>query len=161
MSPAGTDERTAEVRELLARVRTWAPGRPDVAAVALVGSWARDGARMDSDVDLILLTTAEGAYLEDDSWVGELGGVRILRTGRWGPLTERRFVRPSGLQVEVGVVPPSWAATDPPDPGTREVVQRGMLAVYDPGGILSRLADACREDRADYLRCRPAEKPSG
>ena len=139
-----TDKRTAEVRQLLARVQDWAARRPDVTAVALVGSWARsDDARMDSDVDLVLLTDAEQSYLGDEGWVAELGGLRIVKTGRWGPLTERRFVLPSGLEVEVGIASTAWSATVPVDWGTRRVVEDGMRIIHDPDQVLSRLAIAC------------------
>jgi uncharacterized protein len=137
-----TEERRIEVRELLARVGTWAARRPDVVAVVLVGSWARGHATMDSDVDLVVLTAMKDLYLGDESWVRELGGLRIVRTREWGPTTERRFALPSGLEVEVGVAPASWAAADPVDPGTRRVVRDGMSILYDPGGLLERLAEA-------------------
>jgi len=143
-----TEERRIEVEELLARVGAWAARRPDVVAVALVGSWTRGGPRMGSDVDLVVLTTDKEAYLLDESWMEELGGTRIIRTQDWGPLyTERRFVLSSGLEVELGVAPPSWAATDPPDPNVSEDVGNGGLrALYDPEGILSRFIEACRRD---------------
>ncbi|HKH09882.1 MAG TPA: nucleotidyltransferase domain-containing protein [Rubrobacter sp.] len=69
-----TEERAAEVGRLLERVRVWAAGRPDVAAVGLAGSWARGEAGMDSDVDLAVLSTEQRRYLEDDGWVLDLGG---------------------------------------------------------------------------------------
>lgn len=132
---------------MLSQVRGWAIDSPDVVAVALAGSWARGDARMDSDVDLVVLTTAKDDYLEDESWIKAFGGLRILYTQDWGSLyTERRFVLPSGLEVEFGVAPPSWAATDPPDPGTCEAVYDGGLrAVYDPEGILARFIRVCGE----------------
>ena len=99
---------------------------------------------MDSDVDIVLLTAKKEIYLGDESWVRELGGLRIVNTQEWGPTTERRFVVPSGLEVEVSVAPPSWAATDPVDPGTRNIVRDGMSTLYDPRGLLERLAEACR-----------------
>ena len=139
-----SDERIAEVRELLARVREWAARRPEVAAVALVGSWAHDDARMDSDVDLVLLTDAQQSYVRDEHWVAELGGVRIVKTARWGPLTERRFVLPTGLEVEVGIAPTAWAATDPVDQGTRRVVEDGMYIIHDPCELLRCLSHACQ-----------------
>ena len=141
-----TEERRIEVRELLARVDAWAARRPDVVAVALVGSWARGLPRMGSDVDLVVLTTDKPTYLRDESWVAELGGTRIIRTRDWGPLyTERRFVLSSSLEVEFGVAQPSWAATDPPDPDVSDDVRDGGLrAIYDPDGILARFIRACR-----------------
>ncbi len=143
-----TEERRIEVRELLARVDAWAARRPDVVAVALVGSWARGRPRMGSDVDLVVLTTDKPTYLREESWVAALGGTSIVRTRDWGPLyTERRFVLPSGLEVEFGVAPPAWAATDPPDSsiGT-DIADGGLRALYDPDGILARLDEACRQE---------------
>lgn len=99
---------------------------------------------MDSDVDLVLLTADTRKYLDDETWVRGLGGLRITRTQTWGPTTERRFVLPSGLEVDAGIAPVSWAATDPVDAGTRRVVLDGFRAVYDPGGLLARLSEACR-----------------
>ena len=44
------------MESLLERAASWASTRGDVAALALVGSWARGAPRADSDVDLVLLT---------------------------------------------------------------------------------------------------------
>lgn len=125
-------------------VRVWATERPDVAAVGLAGSWARDEARTSSDVDLVILTPDLRHYGENEAWARELGGTGITETRAWGPLTERRFSLASGLEVDAGFAPPSWAGTDPLDPGTRGVVGDGFRVVYDPEGLLSRLAEACR-----------------
>jgi nucleotidyltransferase-like protein len=148
-----TQERADEVRTLLATLRGWAQGRPDVVAAGLVGSWARGDARMDSDVDVVLLPEERAPYLEDDAWVYEMGGVGLVWTRRWGTVTERRLALPSGLEVELGVALPSWAATDPVDEGTRRVVTDGVSVVYDPKGILARLLDACgRPEPTDGFR---------
>ena len=140
-----TEERADEVRELLANTRGWASRKNDLVAAGLAGSWARGEARMGSDVDLVLLTTAKQGYLEDETWVRELGGLRMIKTEQWGPtMTERRFVLPSGLEVEAGIAPPSWAATNPVDPNLRAVILDGFRILYDPEGLLARLVEACR-----------------
>jgi predicted nucleotidyltransferase len=143
-----TEERRIEVEQLLSRARDWAARRPDVVAVTLVGSWAYDRPRMDSDVDLVVLTADKPAYLRDESWVAELGGTRIIRTRDWGPLyTERRFMLPSGLEVEFGIAPPEWASTDPPDPSIcAHIRDGGLVALHDPEGVLAGLIEACRRD---------------
>jgi len=138
-----TEERTEEVKRLLATMREWAQEQPDVLALGLVGSWAHGKPKMTSDVDVALLAEEQEAYLEGDAWVYELGGVQLIKTQRWGPLMERRFTLPSGLEVEVGIALPSWATTEPGDAGTRRVVTDGMSVVYDPQGLLTRLIDAC------------------
>ena len=104
---------------------------------------------MDSDVDLVVLTTDKPSYLSGEWWLAELGGVRIVRTRDWGPLyTERRFVLPSGLEVELGVAPPAWASANPPDPSTRAHIRNGgLVALHDPDGVLARLIEACQAAR--------------
>jgi uncharacterized protein len=121
-------------------VREWAEGREDLAAVALVGSWARREAREDSDLDLVLLT-----YTEAGDWIDELAPeAEVVLHGTWGVVTERRLRLHSGLEVEVGIVPPSWAATDPVDAGTRRVAEMGLRALYDPDDLLEELSCALR-----------------
>jgi hypothetical protein len=62
-------------------------------------------------------------------------------------LLERRVRLASGLDVEFGFVASSWAAIDPLDEGTAGVVERGMRALYDPNGVVSRLAGAVSRRR--------------
>ena len=143
-----TGERADAVRTLLAALHEWARGRADAVAVGVVGSWARGDARMDSDVDVVLLTEERAPYLENDAWVREVGGVKFVRTRPWGTVTERRFALPSGLEVELGVAPPSWAVTDPVDEGMRRIVADGVSVLYTPKKILASLLDACGRSQA-------------
>jgi uncharacterized protein len=132
------------IERLLDRAVAWARRRPDVRGVALVGSWARGAARPDSDVDLVVLTDDPGRYVQRADWTAELGSTRIVRTQAWGPLTERRLLLDNGLELEVGVVLPNWAATDPVDPENCRVVTDGMRILYDPEGRFAALERACR-----------------
>jgi uncharacterized protein len=112
--------------------------------VAVVGSWARDAPREDSDVDLVLLTQKPLIYTTTDDWVDALApGAALVRTGGWGAIIERRLRLASGLEVEVGVGSAKWARTDPVDPGTRRVVRDGFSLLHDPHGFLAALAAAC------------------
>ncbi|SBT40379.1 nucleotidyltransferase domain-containing protein [Micromonospora auratinigra] len=136
-----TEERAREAALAVDIVTGWAAGRADVPGVVVVGSWARGAARMDSDVDIVVLTDNPG-YAEPEVWTGLLGG-DLSRTARWGPLREIRVRRPSGFEIELGVVPLSWAGTDPVDPGTHRVISDGHRVVHDPAGLLAALAAAC------------------
>jgi hypothetical protein len=113
--------------------------------VALVGSWASNVATMDSDVDVVVLTTDTGRYIEREDWVqaalGQTGA--ISRTMTWGPLTERRVLLASHLEVDFGFVDPSWTDVDPVDPGTASVVSGGCDAWYDPQELLATLIRSC------------------
>jgi predicted nucleotidyltransferase len=132
------------IERLLGVVVSWARQRPDVRGVALVGSWARGAARPDSDVDLVVLTDDPDGYVTGEGWIAELGATRVVRTLAWGPLTERRLLLDDSLELEVGVVLPTWAATDPLDPGTRQVVSDGMRILHDPEGLFEALQSARR-----------------
>jgi GNAT superfamily N-acetyltransferase len=148
LSPPNTDlldERIEEVDSILRSIETYASGQEDVEAVGLVGSWARGNARLDSDVDLILITTTPSRYLTGTEWMSRFPGARLIRTMAWGDvLTERRFLLPSGLEVEVGITDARWASTDPVDEGTAEVVTDALRIIYDPEGLLARLAAETR-----------------
>jgi uncharacterized protein len=136
-------DRAREVRELTERIAAWAGERADVRGVALVGSWARGEPGPDSDLDVVLLTTDPEAYAAGTPWTAELPDAQLVTTREWGPLTERRLRFPSGLEVELGVAPPSWASTEPLDEGTRRVVRDGMRVLHDPDQLLAKLAAAC------------------
>ena len=131
--------RNSEVAAVTRRVVRWAAARPDVRAVGLAGSQARGTPRPDSDVDLVLLVDEPRAYLGAGCPSGALEEPVVdLRTRWWGPLLERRFRLPSGLEVELGFAPPEWAAV-PVDAGTRRVVADGFVVLHDPSGLLGRL----------------------
>jgi len=139
-----TDERRAEFGRVLARATAWARAQAAVRALGLVGSWARAGARMDSDIDLVVLTDTVDAYRTAAAWVTDAAGPgsRIVRSAQWGPLTERRVALASGLEVEFGFAPTSWACAAPLDGGTAAVVRDALHILYDPDGLLGGLIDA-------------------
>jgi uncharacterized protein len=138
-----TDARTEKVEALVRRLTRWGEGRADVRALALVGSWAYGAPHAGSDVDVLLLTDSPARYTEHDDWLAELGGVRLVRTDRWGAVTERRVALDNGLEVEFAVGTAEWASVEPLDCGTRRVVTDGIRVLYDPGGLLALLAAAC------------------
>jgi hypothetical protein len=125
-------------------VIAWASRRADVRALGLAGSWARDEATMDSDVDLVILSERPELYAGVTDWIEPATGQpgHIVRTKAWGPVTERRVQLASGLLVEYGFAPPTWADVSPVDEGTARVVADGFSVLYDPVGLLTRLVHA-------------------
>jgi predicted nucleotidyltransferase len=124
------------VERLIQEVQTWAENQPDVLGVALVGSYARQAAKPDSDVDLVIVCKSPSAYLENATWTAAYG--RPLRTERedWGRVTSVRVWYADGLEVEFGLADASWAAA-PLDEGTRRVAQDGLIIVFDRGGAFA------------------------
>jgi uncharacterized protein len=139
-----TDERRREYTEVCKAVVKWASGQPDIKGVAVVGSWARSEPRMDSDIDLVILTTQKAAYSVGEDWasVAVSQPAELIRTQEWGPLTERRIRVASGLEIEFGFALPHWAETHPVDPGTAGVVSNGCIPILDRGELLKKLVEA-------------------
>ena len=131
--------RQRAVRALIDDVKAWATECEGVQAVVLVGSYARHAERMASDVDLTVLTD-EPDRLADSEWFETLRpGARLVRAMDWGPVRERRMRLRSGLQVELGIAPMSWASV-PLDAGTRRVLSDGHRVIYDTGVLASAVA---------------------
>jgi predicted nucleotidyltransferase len=124
------------LEEFLIQVRTWAAGEPDIGAVALVGSYARGEARPDSDVDLVILSSASERYFRDTAWVGAFGEPIRRQIEDWGIVQSLRVRYASGLEVEFGFTDRSWGA-DPADQGTAQVIRSGLRVVHEVDGLLS------------------------
>ena len=127
-----------DVKAFLDKFSGWASLRPDIEGVALVGSYARDVADEESDVDLIILTKQSESYLNDPSWASGFGEVGERKVENWGRLKSLRVFYRDGLEVEYGFAPSDWADI-PVDTGTHRVVRGGMKILFDPRSLLTRL----------------------
>jgi hypothetical protein len=125
-----------DVSAFLKAFNCWASAQPDVKAVALVGSYARDAATEGSDVDLLILTTDVSKYINDRSWVSQFGEESECRIEDWGKVTSLRTFYKDGLEVEYGFTTPDWAKI-PMDAGSLRVVSDGMKILFDAQNILS------------------------
>src|SRR4051794_39508591 len=112
-----------ELDDILSAFAAWAPGRDDVLAVGLVGSWARGAAREDSDVDVVVVSTDPERRANAADWPSGLPPFETMRRRRWGMLLECRLALAASTELEVGVVPERWADAAEPDPGTQRVVR--------------------------------------
>ncbi len=130
-----------ELTEIVTAATAWARSDPRARAVALVGSRARGTARSSSDVDLVVLSTEPAGLASEEAWLAVFGADLVGRRS-WGALVERRLRRPSGVEVDVGIVAITWASTSPIDAGTRRVIAGGCRVLYDPDGLLTALCAA-------------------
>jgi hypothetical protein len=128
----------AKILAFLDALCRWAHSQPDLAAIILVGSYARGAASEDSDVDLVILTPDVDRYLRERSWASSFGEATGWRQENYGRLTSVRVFYDGGLEVEYGFSTPDWAES-PIDAGTLSVVMDGMEVLYDPQGIVAAL----------------------
>ena len=106
--------------------------------MALVGSYARDAANEESDVDLIVLTYQPTLYIDDRSWANLFGQVTNKRVEDWGRVQSLRVTYGDDLEIEYGFALPDWADL-PVDSGTRQVIRAGMRILFDRQGTLLEL----------------------
>jgi len=115
----------------------WADAQPDIQAVALVGSYARNAATATSDIDLVLIASQPETYLQDVAWTRRFGQVRRQQVEDYGKVTSIRVWYTDGREVEYGITDEGWAAL-PLDEGTRRVISDGMRVLFEREPILSR-----------------------
>ncbi|MFD9561360.1 nucleotidyltransferase domain-containing protein [Streptomyces sp. NPDC059994] len=81
------------MNEITGRITRWATNRQDIVGLLLVGSYARNAARPDSDIDIILLTTDQAQY-SDNAWANEIVLGELIRTQSWGLSPNGAMPRP-------------------------------------------------------------------
>jgi predicted nucleotidyltransferase len=125
----------------------WAKAQDAIRGLALVGSHARNEARTDSDIDLVLLADNPGKFRNKMSLAGidwSEAGVHATRytDEAYGVAWSRRLWLETQREIEFTFVPLSWAAVSPVDEGTKQVVTDGFVVLLDPDGLLGQLVTA-------------------
>jgi len=89
-----------DAKNFINQVIDWAKSEKGVLGVALVGSHARGEARLDSDIDLVIISSDPYRYIDDSSWISSFGEIKNCKTEDWGILTSLRVFFLGGLEVE-------------------------------------------------------------
>jgi predicted nucleotidyltransferase len=128
---------TTQAQIFLDKVKQWAETKSDIIGLALVGSYARNEARADSDIDLVLLASQPQNFVNDSEWIKDFGLVKSYEVEDWGLVTSLRVYYEDGLEVEYGFTSSEWVRS-PIDEGTRQVISDGMQILLDKEGLLSQ-----------------------
>ena len=91
------------VNIFLTKVVTWASKQDSILGVSLVGSYARGQARLDSDVDLVILSNKPTKLLFENQWLSEFGIPINNRYGDYGLVQSKHVLYEDGLKVEYGI----------------------------------------------------------
>lgn len=139
--------RSKKVQIILAEVTRWASHQSDIRAAALVGSWARGTARLDSDIDLMFLAANPLLFRDHEVWVDDIRwsslgtAIRYWEDKDYGAVWSRYIFLEDQTEIEFSFGSPSWASTRPVDPGTFQVVSNGCQILYDSENLLMKLLD--------------------
>lgn len=125
-----------KVHRFLNEFVKWVEMQPDIQAVALVGSHARNVATESSDVDLVVITRQPDEYLRRTEWAQRFGQVLQHHIEDYGLLISLRVWYADGPEVEYGLTDERWSAL-PLDEGTQRVITDGMRILFERAPILS------------------------
>ena len=126
------------IQAFLSDFTEWVSAQDDIRGAVLVGSQARNTAREDSDVDLVIVATKPDKYLRNTEWTQRYGTIERQQVEDYGKLTSLRVRYVGGLEIEYGLTDETWAGT-PIDKGTAEVLAGGVVILLERDSILSRL----------------------
>ncbi len=127
---------TEHIKPFLSSVILWASTQPDIKAVALVGSYAREAATETSDIDLVMLVDDPQRYLQNTDWLTQFGAIDQQQIEDYGMVTSLRVWYTNGYEVEYGLTTSDWMKR-PLDEGTRRVIQDGLRVLFEREALLS------------------------
>jgi hypothetical protein len=133
----------AQLDHVVSPITAWARGRSDILALAVVGSWARGTALPGSDIDLMLLADDPASYRYDEQWLADIAW-RDARIAHWhdadyGKVWSRHVRLEPPREIEFSFCGRAWAATDPVDTGTANVVSGGCHVLLDKSRLFEHL----------------------
>ena len=101
-----------------------------IESVIIVGSYARGTNKKSSDLDIVIITPNKSEMVRNQNFVQNFGEVCKKQTEYYGACTSIRVWYKNGLEVEFGIVEPSWIEK-PLDIGTNKVLSDGYKIVLD------------------------------
>ena len=137
-----------DVQHLLRVIQDWAKARDTILGLAVVGSWARGTAQKDSDLDIMLLVDSPKNYRAETNWLATIewhgAGFHLddYRDADYGKAWSRHVRLIPSAEVEFTFADKYWAATDPIDEGTKEVIANGCHILLDNKRLFARLLEA-------------------
>ena len=111
-------------------VKQWAEENGKIESVIIVGSYARGTNTVTSDLDLVILTPCRDEMVEDQEFTELFGEIAKRQKEYYGACTSVRVWYQNGMEVEFGLVKPSWISV-PLDQGTHKVLSDGYKVILD------------------------------
>ena len=118
------------MKQFFRQVKQWASMNPEIDCILLVGSYARNTAKTDSDIDLVIISNHKNELVQDCAIFAFFGPIRHKQIEYYGACTSWRIFYENGLEAEFGLVDRSWIQM-PLDEGTAHVLQDGFQVLYD------------------------------
>jgi predicted nucleotidyltransferase len=134
------------VQNLLKEIKNWAHKNNDLDSLLLVGSYASNKARQDSDIDLVLIFNDLNKYVNNLDWIKEFREIVKYEIEYWGRVISVRAWYKNGIEVEFGITSTEWSEI-PVDNGTFRVVSNGSKILVDKSKKLRQLLLEVKKER--------------
>ncbi|WP_043594010.1 aminoglycoside 6-adenylyltransferase [Chromobacterium haemolyticum] len=133
----------------------WAQQRPDVDALILTGSFARDDGSVDihSDLDLEIIGPAPAALADNDGWLRDIGPLlTVLRLGEGQAWPTRLAIYADGVKIDFTLAGPARLQAMR-EHGLDPLYQRGYRVLLDKTGVTQGLPAPHGRPAAPALPC--------
>ena len=140
------------VQNLLKELKNWADKNNELDSLLLIGSYARNKAHQNSDIDLVLMLNNPEKYVNNLDWIKEFGEIEKHEIEYWGRVTSIRAWYKNGIEVEFGITSAEWAEI-PVDSGTSRVVSYGSKILVDKSKKLEQLLLEVKQAKKCYGGC--------
>lgn len=118
------------VKEFINKLKEFAINDSHIESIIIVGSYARGTNKETSDLDLCMIVTNKNKMIENSDFTKVFGEVDRKQIEYYGACTSIRVWYKNGLEVEFGIVEPSWVSV-PLDNGTYKVLCDGYKVIID------------------------------
>lgn len=134
-----------DIQNVLTNIIHWAKTQNDIKGIALVGSYARDMATHDSDIDLVIIAKNHKNYLIEQSWLHHFGQVQKVEQINYGKLTSLHVHYLNSYEIEFGITTSAWTKI-PADRGTADVILNGIKILYDPKHLIKKIVNHVQQE---------------
>lgn len=118
------------VKKFINKLKEFAINDSHIESIIIVGSYARGTNKETSDLDLCMIVTNKNKMIENSDFTKVFGEIDKKQIEYYGACTSIRVWYKNGLEVEFGIVEPSWVSI-PLDNGTYKVLCDGYKVIID------------------------------
>lgn len=117
-------------KEKMALVKKWIQNEERISLALVIGSYARNEQRDDSDIDYILMTDDIDDFVENTNWTKLFGAVVSVNQELYEEVTALRIYYREDIELEFGFVSADWL-DKPLKEATQEAINGGYRLIKD------------------------------
>jgi predicted nucleotidyltransferase len=118
---------------------------PNIIAVLLVGSYARNEQKEGSDINLVIITEEKEKLIQEDKWIKMYGDPKKAEVEEWGDIKSLR-VKYEEYEIEFGIGTKRWIRI-PLEKGTEKVLKDGYIILFEKENSMKDIKKVVEEKK--------------